>query len=635
MSPRRVALFIASAWLSACPLPASECADGGTDCADGGAAHGSTGDVGQACSPGGSGCTNVCLELQSGAGVCIDTCGPQGRVDCPSGYVCNTRPLDSGDTVDICLPNGSCGSLTYQGYCDGATLHYCGNEGPLVVDCAQVTGQNGQAMQCAVVNPSIGSNCVSSEFSSGCGAETENGRCDGNAVVFCQSLASGNVVRQDCTGGQQCVVSPDGHAGCVTSGATGCGSVTYQGYCEGATLVYCLNDNVTRLDCTNGRECAFVSNEIGYDCVQPITAGTGSKRARGSFSFEKRPLTLSGLGSVQQHPVRQAIVRVLRSSDNQILSSGYTGTDGRFDLLFEETGEVYVAVFAAADNDQFAVAVRDCPLDDCGGAGNVYAIRSAGFTPSADTDVGGLLVGEANGAGAFNVFDVFVTGQAYATQNYGQRPPALTAQWSRGSNTRCNTSCFSGRSNTIYVLSTSEDTDEYDDPVLLHEFGHYMESAFSHSDSPGGAHDGSPTDPRLAWGEGYGTWVGCSIAGSPLYVDSRPGGASVTDVSDTGIHASGGGGMLQLMSEYTVSEALWHLSVSHNGTQGTGTQPVFDVLGHYFTGGSFQDRGVGGVDFVDFLDGWYCRAHGNDAYVRSVVSYVSFPYDYNGPTSCP
>lgn len=620
--------------LVACPVTpdcSEPSADGGypAECSN----HGTTGDVGQSCTPGGDSCANVCLQLQSGDGVCIDTCGPQGRVDCPDGYKCNTRPKDDGTTVDVCLPNASCGDLTYQGYCDGAQLHYCATEGAVTVDCAGATGQNGQPMQCAVVNPAIGSNCVSSVFNSGCGAETEEGRCDGNTLVFCESVASGNIIRQDCSGADVCSTS-NGRAACLPPNVSGCGDITYQGYCESNTVVYCLNNAVTRLDCTNGTACAFVDNDVGYNCVQP-TSGTGTNRVRGRFVFDKRALTTGGLGNTSQQPVRQAIVRVLASSDNHALASGYTGADGRFDLSFDGTGQVYVAVFAAADNDQFAVAVRDCPLDDCGGVGNVYGIASQAFNAAPDTDLGDQRISETSGmAGAFNIFDVFTVGQAFATANYGRRPPPLTVQWKAGSNTRCNTSCFSSRSTTIYILSTSSDTDEFDDPVLLHEFGHYMERSFSRSDSPGGSHDGSPTDPLLAWGEGYGTWVGCAISNSPLYIDSRAAGAGVIDVNNTGVSANIGGGMRQLLSEYVVSEALWHLSKGGAGAQAQGTAPVFDVLASYFPTNALVDRGVAGVDFVDFWDGWFCRGHGAQTAVQSVLSGVQFPYDFAGPSSC-
>ena len=38
------------------------------------------------------------------------------------------------------------------------------------------------------------------------------------------------------------------------------------------------------------------------------------------------------------------------------------------------------------------------------------------------------------GAGAFNIFDVFVTGFDFAIENLGRRPPPLTALWREGSN---------------------------------------------------------------------------------------------------------------------------------------------------------------------------------------------------------
>ena len=60
----------------------------------------------------------------------------------------------------------------------------------------------------------------------------------------------------------------------------------------------------------------------------------------------------------------------------------------------------------------------------------------------------------------------------------------------------------------IYILGDfrgSGDTDEFDQHVIAHEFGHYFEDRFSRSDSIGGDHGGGDRlDLRVAFGEGWG-----------------------------------------------------------------------------------------------------------------------------------
>lgn len=88
----------------------------------------------------------------------------------------------------------------------------------------------------------------------------------------------------------------------------------------------------------------------------------------------------------------------------------------------------------------------------------------------------------------------------------------------------------------VFILGKANvDTDEFDQGVIGHEFGHYLQSALSYSDSPGGSHSSNEyKDASLAYGEGYGTAVGGLLAGSPYYTDSKgdkQASGSVTDMS--------------------------------------------------------------------------------------------------------
>src|SRR5690606_36099457 len=74
----------------------------------------------------------------------------------------------------------------------------------------------------------------------------------------------------------------------------------------------------------------------------------------------------------------------------------------------------------------------------------------------------------------------------------------------------------------IYILGAAgTDTDEYDDHVIIHEWGHFLEDNLSRSDSIGGPHgNGDQLDLRTAYGEGFGNaWSGIA-ADDPLYRDS-------------------------------------------------------------------------------------------------------------------
>ena len=80
----------------------------------------------------------------------------------------------------------------------------------------------------------------------------------------------------------------------------------------------------------------------------------------------------------------------------------------------------------------------------------------------------------------------------------------------------------------IYLVGAfdggSGDTDEFDQHVISHEFGHYIEDKFSRSDSIGGPHGlGDLLDLRLAFGEGWGNAVSAMTLNDPQYRDSFDG----------------------------------------------------------------------------------------------------------------
>ena len=293
----------------------------------------------------------------------------------------------------------------------------------------------------------------------------------------------------------------------------------------------------------------------------------------------------------------------------------------------------------------------ELPPDCTDGFGTVHYFKGVAFT-GAQT-LGQQLITIASGeAGAFNIHNLMIAGGTFARDNLnaGMSPstPAYTVQWKQGWQT--STSFFDGNANTITVQGMESDTDEYDDPVLMHEYGHFLENNFSQSDNPGGDHDGSPADPRLGWGEGYGTYVGCRIAGTSVYFDTKASGTSVTDLNNTGINAmlDAPEGIQQLVSEYMVGELLWQLDWGSGGdtagvgaTGGQGPAPIFDVLGHYFKGNAhFKDRGVMGRDLVDFVDGLFCRdfemkAAASTPVVQALLVGHGWPYDDFDHTQAP
>jgi hypothetical protein len=74
-----------------------------------------------------------------------------------------------------------------------------------------------------------------------------------------------------------------------------------------------------------------------------------------------------------------------------------------------------------------------------------------------------------------------------------------------------------GTSNNVCTA----DTDHFDNTIIVHEYGHFLEDKIAKSDSPGGSHDAnSVIDPRLAWSEGWATFLAMTVLNNPYYEDT-------------------------------------------------------------------------------------------------------------------
>jgi hypothetical protein len=107
--------------------------------------------------------------------------------------------------------------------------------------------------------------------------------------------------------------------------------------------------------------------------------------------------------------------------------------------------------------------------------------------------------------------------------------PDLVVNWSTENTTSGNNNEANGEIGTshytdgnLYILGDADnDTDEYDDHVITHEWGHYYEDKFSRSDSIGGNHGGGDRlDIRVAFGEGWGNAFSAISLNDPVYFDT-------------------------------------------------------------------------------------------------------------------
>jgi hypothetical protein len=124
----------------------------------------------------------------------------------------------------------------------------------------------------------------------------------------------------------------------------------------------------------------------------------------------------------------------------------------------------------------------------------------------------------------------------------------VQAYWKSGFNPNsyfCNDdsglSFYTPDTDQLFILggidgdTDNSDTDHFDNSVIIHEYGHFLEDQYSTSDSPGGSHDGaSVLDPRLVWSEGWADFIQNAIlqdvdpTRTPAYQDTSGNADGVT-----------------------------------------------------------------------------------------------------------
>lgn len=373
---------------------------------------------------------------------------------------------------------------------------------------------------------------------------------------------------------------------------------------------------------------------------------------RGRVRYEDRTFDRFGFLASTWKPVRYATVELHRASDAVLLSTGWTDRYGSYEIQFsnkEEPG-VYIVVKSQTNLDEglHPIAVMNHPKFKM-----VYAVPSLSVDeseeefPTLDFDVP-----EVVGAGAFNVLDVLIDGYDLIRLMTGKDLGVLNSYWATGADTTDTLYCsqyfyeqgICSEKGALSVQGKDTDRDEYDDMVVQKEFFKFALEQVSLDDNPGGKHDGTRDDPRRAWSEGVSTFFACDVSDYQYFVNSRPFGVYLVqemELLDSPFgFGTGNGAMSGPVSEYLVGAVLWDLRDGEDQDEPfdlvvNQRLGIYDSVFNYFPTFHYADRGISGVDFVDFLDGWFCRDWGEEELVNPlVVEYRKFPYDFDGPGLC-
>ncbi|MEQ8204741.1 MAG: hypothetical protein RIA65_01095, partial [Woeseia sp.] len=186
------------------------------------------------------------------------------------------------------------------------------------------------------------------------------------------------------------------------------------------------------------------------------------------------------------------------------------------------------------------------------------------------------LVMQADNAASFEPLDVF-----WSVNNVPEVGDGTTSEAEDVAAGRIGTSYYSSDNKMFLLGAADSDTEEFDSHVIVHEWGHYFEDAFSRSDSIGGAHGpGDRLDMRLAFGEGWATALSGMALDNSLYCDTSA--AAQSDGFSINIENSSQT-RRGWFNEFSVMELvfdLWDDSVEvGRGDSGSiGFTPIYDTM---------------------------------------------------------
>ena len=365
----------------------------------------------------------------------------------------------------------------------------------------------------------------------------------------------------------------------------------------------------------------------------------GPARVFGVVSYMDHPYDLDGWATdTVASPARGVLIELVRISDGAILASGATDGEGAFDLQAPGDTATFarLEVVSTVSGDGFETVVIDREHE------RPYRVATERFLlqPASDTERAIVIADEAV-APAFNIADVASDGLIFILARLPVPPEEdldLEVIWAVGVESPCGT-CFNGF--RIDLQGAPEDPDGYDDDIILHEVGHFVQAHLSADDSPGGRHDGTPTDPTLAYGEGFAHFFSCWVRGEPTYLDYRARNWRQKNVEELEEDYLGttDGTMTGDVSEFLVSSVYWDLidpagNEPHDGLEQE-TALVMTIFGRMAEPRA-RDLGVIGVDLADFIDNVRCEldtAEDLDL-LAAILAHIEYPFDFDIEADC-
>lgn len=281
------------------------------------------------------------------------------------------------------------------------------------------------------------------------------------------------------------------------------------------------------------------STEIS-SVTTPKTPSSGYIILSGKITYDLVPVDSDNIGldydNIRQEAVKGVQVDAIDSS-NQSVTSTFTDAAGNYSLSVPNNTEIKIRVLAKMVKS--GASNWDVKVVDNTNSSALYvmegALTSTGLNDStrnlnASSGWSGNSYTSSRVAAPFAILDnAYQSIQKVLAANPNTVFPPLLMNWSTQNVSSANYDPSSGQiltshysdSNLFILGDADSDTDEYDDHIITHEWGHYYEDKLSRSDSIGGPHsNGELLDIRVAFGEGFGNAFSGMVLDEPVYFDT-------------------------------------------------------------------------------------------------------------------
>jgi hypothetical protein len=304
-------------------------------------------------------------------------------------------------------------------------------------------------------------------------------------------------------------------------------------------------------------EAIEISGTIHYERVHPQNSGASS---------------FLNYSDITQETAKQVLVIAIDRSGN-LINSTSTDDQGRYILSnIPSNSDIKIRVYAKMEKtNQWDVKVINNSNNNAlyGMEGNFV---NSGFSNSVRNLTA---TASSKNAPPFAILDSIYLAMSKvhavdSTVNF----PLLKINWSVNN---INTGTYyDGLDNIVLQGDQQGDSDEYDDHIVIHEWGHFFERIFSRADNIGGAHGANEhLDIRVAFGEGFGNALSAMVTDDPLYFDTFGNNGWNMNIEQA-VHETPG-----WFSEASIQRILYDLYDSNNDGAdrlSLGFKPMYEVL---------------------------------------------------------